>query len=177
MSAFYIMSGTVRFKPGTDLDELLPVVREDLRWMETFSEMVTEEEAYIEYQFDVCGDSSYGWGSDIVSEFEDLKDHIIEGEIYETCDDDRTKYTWDPEKQEFEPIGGQVCFSADEAETYFPRPIPYKELLSMFQDYVYNDVAAAELDYVRNALAAVGVDKHNAKYLGLDYIYDDEEDE
>lgn len=178
MSAFFVYDGDVTLKKGTDINTALDGLRCEMNWLETFDENVTyNDDGTILCQFSSCGDAGYGFADDVINALKKAGQYIISSEIDMACDEDHVRFTWIPEKADYESVAGQICYSADDAEIHFPRKVPYKELLSMFQDYVYNDVAAAELDYVRDALAAVGVDRHNAEDLGLGYIFDGEEDE
>ena len=78
----------------------------------------------------------------------------------------------------WEEIPGYIVFSSDEAEKKLnDRPLPYGELLDAFVTYVNNDAEAADLCYVRDALAASGLSEDKAKALGFTWLYDEEEDE
>ena len=168
MTAFFNIDGNIAFRPGTDLDQLLVEARAEINWMKDSSEMIrTIDYGIIDYHFEGHGEASRNWSSDLIAEFTELKDYIVAAEIYIDCDDEHLKFEWDSASQEFYGIFGQVCYSADDVERYFPRPVPYDQLLSMFRDYVENDAAAAELDYVQMALEAVGCDHDTAEKIGL----------
>ena len=49
--------------------------------------------------------------------------------------------------------------------------VGYDRLKDMFQNYVNNDVDAADPEYVRNMLEQVGVDDENVDDLGFGWLY------
>ena len=51
--------------------------------------------------------------------------------------------------------------------------VSYERVVQILQDYVYNDVETAELDYVRDVLESFcRVTKEEAEALGLGYLFD-----
>jgi hypothetical protein len=178
MSAFFDISGTISLKGKKEhLEDELAYVKEDIGNTDRTTKFTYDPKTETGvFDFTVCGYMSYGFIDELIDDFSKLKNEITYALIMCNCDDDHTNYTWDNDEKEFIETYGEICFSSDEAEEAFnDRPVPYKELLRMFQDYVNNDASAADLSYVQDALSAVGVDKEKAELLGLGYVFDAEE--
>ena len=105
---------------------------------------------------------------------EALSDLLIDGLAEVSSEDQNYRYTWNPKTRCFDEAVGMTCFSLEEAESFWPREVSYDDLLNFFVSYVENVANAADLSYVRDAIAAAGVDEKAAKALGFNWLYEEE---
>ncbi len=149
--------GVIRTKQGVSIPEnVLDLFRN------TFDTCVADNEIQAAFY-----DSKY-YADEVYDALDAISPYAEDGDIYFVGDDD---FHW-----KFKISNGswtEVCGKIVYADEYKEE---FDEILGKFQDYVCNDAIAADPEYVRMALDAVGINKENAGKYGFDYLFDGEEE-